>query len=478
MSDHTSQLAPESTDPLPTGWRVPVALLLLAMPIIASMVSRTAMSFVDFIMVSQLGTEAQAAIMPAGILLFCVIAFGFGTLTAVSTFVSQSLGRNDHRACGIYAWQGIHLSLLLGLLALPAWLVVPGLFAWVGHAPAVQAMEVTYVQIGLLGLAPMLAGHAVTNFFNGIHKPMVGFWAMVASNVFNAVANYALIFGHFGFPAMGIAGAAWATNLAAVLQTLILLGWMLRPKLAAAFHTRRTWRPDFVRMRRVVWLGVPAGLQFMVDIFAFTIFTLLLVGRFGTVQLAAHNLTFKFLEVSFMPAVGLGVAVTAAVGKAIGRGRPDYARLVTRWAAGFAVAYMGLIAVSYLLLRHELAGLLSDDAEVIAWAGRLLLLCAVFQVFDALGITHISALRGAGDNHWPAYVAALAAAGVLVGGGYVTAWWWPALGAVGPWTAATVYICIVGVTMWARWTWGPWERIDLFVEQDKGETEASSELVT
>ncbi|MFA9477497.1 MATE family efflux transporter [Phycisphaerales bacterium AB-hyl4] len=465
MSEHPNEFAPESHEPLPTGWRVPVALLLLALPIIASMISRTVMSFVDFIMVSQLGTEAQAAIMPAGILLFCFVAFGMGSLTAVSTFVSQSLGRNDRQACGSYAWQGVHLSVLLGLLALPVWFVVPGLFAWVGHDPAVQEMEVAYVQIGLLGLAPMLAAHAVTNFFNGIHKPMVGFWAMVISNIFNVIANYALIFGNFGFPAMGIGGAAWATNLAAGLQLLIMLAWMLRPKLAAMFDTRHTWRPDLARMRRIIWVGVPAGMQFVVDIFAFTVFTLLLVGRFGTVQLAAHNLAFKFLEVAFMPAVGLGVAVTAAVGKAIGRGQPAYARLVTRWAAGFAIAYMGLIAMGYLLLRHELAGLLSDDPDVIRWAGQLLLLCAVFQVFDGLGITHISALRGAGDNHWPAWVAAIMAATVLIGGGYVAAWWWPQLGAVGPWIAATLYVCVLGLTLWARWTFGPWERIDLFNDE-------------
>jgi MATE family multidrug resistance protein len=468
MSAQLNEFSAESREPLPTGWRVPASLLLLALPIIASMISRTVMSFVDFIMVSRLGTEAQAAIMPAGILLFCVASFGMGLLTAVNTFVAQSLGRDDGRACGVYAWQGVHLSVALGLVILPAWWVVPGLFAWVGHEPIVQEMEVAYVQIGLLGMAPMLAATAVSNFCNGVHRPMVGFWAMLVSNVFNVVANYALIYGNWGFPAMGIGGAAWATNAAATLQLAILLAWMLTPRVSRLYHTRHTWRPDARRARDIVRIGTPAGVQFVVDIFAFTVFTLLLVGRFGTVQLAAHNLAFKLLEVAFMPTIGLGVAVTAAVGKAIGRGRRDYARLVTHWAAGFAIAYMGLIGLGYLGLRHELAALLSDDPGVVEWAGRLLLLCAVFQVFDALGITHISALRGAGDNHWPAYVAAGLSALILVGGGYAAALLLPGWGAIGPWVAATLYVCVLGVVMWARWRYGPWERIDLFADGQSG----------
>ncbi len=148
----------------------------------------------------------------------------------------------------------------------------------------------------------------------------------------------------------------------------------------------------------MIWFGLPAGVQFTIDIVAFTIFTLLLVGRFGTAQLAAHNLVFKFLEISFMPTVGLGTAVTAAVGKAIGQGRPDLARTIVRWATLFAILYMGTIGLGYVVFNHRLPGLLSDDPEVIRWAGRLLWLCAVFQVFDGLGIVQVYALRGAGTT--------------------------------------------------------------------------------
>ncbi len=445
---------------------VPVALLILALPIIASMVSRTVMSFVDFIMVSQLGTAAQAAIMPAGILLFCVISFGMGMMSVVSAFVSQNFGRGRMNECAAYLWQGLWVSLALGVAFVPAWWAVGPLFRWVGHEPLVQQMEIDYVQIGLLGLFPMLGGVVLSNFFNGVHKPAITFWAAVIANVYNVAANYALIFGHWGFEPMGMAGAAWATTTAQVFQLLILMAWAGRPAMARVYHTWAMWRPSWYRIRRILWYGFPAGAQFAVDIVAFSIFTILLVGRFGTVQLAAHNLAFKFLEVSFMPSVGLGIAVTAAVGKAIGEGDKPLARSIVRWATGFAMIYMGTIAIGYLTLRHELAGLLSDQPEVVAWAAKLLLLCAVFQVFDALGIIHINALRGAGDNHWPAVAAAVLAATILIGGGYLLAWLFPQWGAVGPWAAATLYIMVLGSTMCFRWRVGPWESINLLDHDD------------
>jgi len=457
---------------------VPVGLLLLSMPMIASMISRTVMSFVDFVMVSRLGAEAQAAIMPAGVLLFCVMAFGIGVVGTVSSFVSQALGKRRPEDCAAYAWQGLFLSLAIGAVVMPAWLVVDDLFVAVGHAPDVQAMEIVYVRIGLIGLGPSLAAMALANFFNGIHRPMVGFWAAAVGNLFNGLANYALIFGKWGAPEMGIAGAAWGTVAAAALQTLILLAWMLKPAIDRVYHSRANWRPRWDLLRRMLRFGMPAGLQFSVDIAAFTVFTLLLVGRFGTEQLAAHNLVFKLLEVSFMPAVGMGMAVQAAVGKAIGAGDAPRARRTVRWATAFAVGYMGALALAYLAFRYPLASALTDSPQVIDWAVKLLIFCAVFQIFDAIGITHGHALQGAGDTRWQAGASAALVLLVLVGGGYAAVLLRPQWGAVGPWAAATAYIVLLGSVLGARWWFGPWESIQLIEPDDRDDDPPGPEPAT
>lgn len=459
------QSASSPTSPLgpgePSIWRIAGALVVLATPIIASMVSRTVMSFVDFVMVSELGTEAQAAIMPAGIMLFTVMSFAFGVLSVINSFVAQSLGRGLPEDTTAYAWQGIWISAVMSLAVLPAYFAVPSIFAWIGHAPVVQAMEVSYTQIGILGFFPALASAALSNFFNGIHKPAVGFWAALAGNLFNVVGNYALIFGHFGFPALGIAGAAIATQLAGLVQMLILLGWMLRPAVARAYGSWRTWRPDAARLRAIFWHGAPAGVQFSADIISWAVFTTLLVGRFGTAQLAANNLCFKLLEMSFMPTVGLGVALTAAVGKAVGERRPWHARRVTRCGLGIGIVWMGLIALLYLVAGDWMVNALTDDPEVARWAKRILWFCAVFQVFDAVGIIHVNALRGAGDNHWPALVSATYALTLFLGMAWVVSESFPQWQSLGPWGVGTGYIIVLGLTLWARWRWGPWERMDL-----------------
>lgn len=468
MSEETAEsLAPtpalqaESADTLPTGWGVPRHLLVMSLPIIASMISRTVMGFTDFLFVSKLGTEAQAAIMPAHMLVFCVISFGMGTISAVNTFVSQSFGAKRPADCGKYGWQGLYVSAIYAALLLPVWFLIPGIFRLAGHSEAVLEMEIAYAQISLLTLFPSIAIVALADFFNGIHKPMIGLWSSIAANGFNVLANAILMFGIGSWEGLGFIGSALGTLAATYFQTAILLGWMLLPKYHRQFSTRTTWGLDWPKIRNIVRVGLPAGIQMVCDVICFTIFTLFLMGQFGTAPLAANNLVFQLLHVAFMPTVGLSVALTAMVGKAIGMGRKDYARLVTRWAMGFAMAYMGSIAVLYVTMPYTLVGILTPDPEVQYWATRVLFLCAVFQLFDAVGITHLGALRGAGDNVIQAVLAIALGGTLFIPGGYLMAYLFPQWGILGPWTAATVYIMAYGSLLAARWWWGPWERIDL-----------------
>lgn len=461
--DDSSSIGPA---PLPTGWGVPLSLAVLAGPVIATMVSRTVMSFADFAMVSRLGEEATAAIMPAGISVWCMICFGFGIITVTNTFVSQSLGKGEHAECSRYTWQGLYLAIGLGLIVLPAWWLAPRYFALAGHAPEVQRLEIIYFQVSLLGVMPAIAANVVANFFTGVHKPSIGLFAAVTANAFNIAANYVLIFGKLGLPAMGIAGAAWATAAASLLQVGILLAVWLGPGYARRFASRTTWRPSMSRIKRIVRVGLPVGLQFESDIFGFTVFTVFMVGHYGTEQLAANNLVFKFLEIAFMPVVGLSIALSSAVGKAIGEKRHAYARLVTRWAVGGALVYMLIIGAAYLVFRYELPGLILENPsdEVIRWSATLFILCALFEVFDAFGITMTGALRGAGDTFWPGMTTFVLSATVFMGGGFAMMKFAPQLESVGPWLAATAFICAYAVVVSLRWWYGPWEQIDLFAD--------------
>lgn len=438
---------------------VPATLFWMALPIIVSMMSRTMMSLVDFIMVAQLGTEAQAAIMPAQILVFTIGHFGIGVLTLVNTLVSQSLGRGEPEHCGRYAWQGLYIGGVLGLAVLPLIFVARPLFAWVGHDPVVQEMETIYVQIMVLGLMPAMMGYAMIAFFNGLHKPTVSMVFTIIANIFNFAANYVLIFGFWIIEPMGFAGAAWGTVASQVLMFGLLFGWMMLPKFRRAYGTLSQWRLHWPSMRRLIGLGAPTGIHFTSDLVMFTIFTLFLVGQFGTVQLAAHNLVFRFLEFAFMPMVGLSEGLTACVGKSVGARNAERARQYVRWAIVFAVGYNLALGTLYVTVGTDLARLINNDPAVLVWVTKLLWVCALFMLVDGLGITHAGALRGAGDTRWPSAVAVVLSISIMIGGGYSITILYPELQSLGPWLCAAGYIITLGLMMVWRFWRGPWPRL-------------------
>lgn len=435
-------------------------LLIFAIPMIASMISQTIISFTDFYMVSQMGTDAQAAITPAGILLFVFIAFSNGLFTACNTLTSQALGRKDTAHCASYAWQSLYLAFVFTLIISPLYFVAPWYFRWLGHDSVVQEFEIQYIQICLLGLYPMVASKALTSFANGLHKPKIGFIAMFVANVFNVIGNYALITGEWGFPELGIAGAAYATIAAGTLEFVILFLWLVSPSINRMYNTHTTYRLSSLRIREILKLGSPTGFQGCIEIFGFMVFCHYLVGQFDKYQLAAANTCFKLLEVAFMPAIGLSVALTAVVGKAIGEGDIPLAKQNTRCAIRMALIYMGLVACFYLSFRHEMGSWFnSSDTEVNGWVAKMLIFCAVFQVFDALGIIYNGALRGAGDTLVPAMIQSCLAVTLMIGCGFWITWMFPEWESNGPWLAITLYIVLLGLLLGDRWRRGQWEKI-------------------
>ncbi|MAX24946.1 MAG: hypothetical protein CMJ19_10625 [Phycisphaeraceae bacterium] len=484
MSDSSLNVSPNTLH-TPTQGQLMWHMIKLSCPIITTMISQTVMQFVDFAMVSQLGTDAMAAVMPAGILVFCFISFGLGVLVMVNSLVSQSLGRKRYADCSAYAWQGIYAAIIMGVATLPfAWMMSP-FFDWVGHEPVVAQMEATYASIGILGIAPALLAVVLSNFFNGIHKPTIGMVAAITGNILNIFLNWVLIFGHLGFEPMGIAGAAWGTNMAAVTQVIIMAIWYVTPHYKHKFQTLHTFKLDWTKFKRLMWFGLPSGLQHVADIFAFSAFTIFLIGRqidgdgnlsFDPAQQAAHNLAIKYLHLGFMPTLGLGIALSSIVGKCIGEENLPLAKRNARLASQIALVYMGLIAAGFFLFAKPMAMAFTEDPMVISWSVKLIMLCAVFQLFDALGITFSFALRGAGDTHGPAVIMAVYATIFLIGGGYWSTVQFPDAGAVAPWIAATIYICMLGLTFYIRWQMGGWESIDMTGHEPVPEAETEDVL--
>ncbi len=436
----------------------------MSIPVVVAMTSRAVMDIVDFMMITALELpEAQAAILPAQIVMWSFIIFGMGVVMMVNTFASQCMGRGDYVAAGSYAWQGLYIAAGFGLIGLALRPMLPSVVGMIGHAAHVQALEIAYTQVALFTVAPTIAAYGLGWFFVGIHRPRVTMWSAIEANVVNIVVSYVLIFGHLGFEPLGIAGAAWGTLAAVSYRTVRLAVVLVSPSINARFASRSTWRPSWRRLGDLARVGTPFGLQTFCEVVVWAIFVNVLVGRtFGTIHLIATNTAWQYMRIAFLPAMGVGQALTALVGRSIGAGDPDRAVREVRYAVMTTLAYMGALSLLYALKARDLIGLFSNEPEVMAIGATIMLCAAVFQLFDAIGITYSAALRGAGDTFVPSLFYIVSHWVIIVGGGWLIAAAFPELGSLGPWLAASGLIIVTGLFLWWRWHSRAWMKIDLF----------------
>lgn len=437
-----------------------VELLLLAMPTMAQMASYTVMQFADTWMLSRLGVREPTAAGNSGLFAFSFMGFGAGVLFCVNTLVSQHYGQKDFKSCGRYLWQGVWFGVLFGFLALASLPFAPHLFQLIGHEPLLAGMESTFFRITISATAIKLASTALGQFLMAINRPWIVMLAAMCGVSANAGANYFLIFGHGGFPAMGVAGAAWGTNIGVTVEMLILLAIVVQPAICQRYNTLDlTLR--LPQLRTLLKIGLPSGLQIVADVLAWSLFSFWVMGQFGTSAMAANIFLFRFISVSFMPAFGISTAVTALVGRYIGAGKPEISE--QRAHLGFYVSaiYMVACGLVYILGRNVLMKLFTHDPDVLKIGALLLVFGGVYQLFDAMYIVYNGALRGAGDTFVPAVATAVLCWGIAVGGGYAVARLYPNLGPGGPWTVASIYGVILGIFMFVRFKAGGWKSIRL-----------------
>jgi MATE family multidrug resistance protein len=417
------------------------------------------------------GTAEVAAAMPASITAFTLTALPLGIARCVSTFAAQALGRGTPEEGAAFAWQGLYLSLAVGIACFALWPAAPGFFSSFGHEPGVVALEVTYFRVRLWGTGIAVAVEALNGFFYGIHRPKVPLVAMVVDNVANVLLCYVLIFGKLGAPALGLTGAALAFVLSFVFQFLVLLGAFLSRACHAEFSTRSAWRLAWFRLRQLLHIGWPAGMQLAIDVLSWGVLIVLLVGRFGKEQLAASNIAIQYMTISFMPGIGLAQALTVLVGRYIGEGRIDLAVQRVYEALFLAMGYTALMGVVYFIFRAPFIGFFDADPQVILVGSNILLCAAAFQIFDAMGFTFAGALRGAGDTHWTAGITVALALGVFapLSLGSVA---FTNLQSLGPWLAGTVNVVLLGLALWWRFARGKWQEIDIFAAGEEREAVA------
>ena len=429
----------------------------LAYPIVLTQMSQTVMHVVDSIFVGRLGAAELGALGFAGIWLWTVFSVFSGTATGVQTFVSQAWGAGEERSCGRYAWQGLYAIAPAAFLAALAFVAVAEpTWRALGATPEVREHALAYAHIRPFGILGLALWQVLASFFRGVGDTRTPLVATLVANACNALLAYGLVLGRLGLPGWGVAGAAAATSIAE---------WIGAAVLAAVFLGRASRRrygtapaaPDPVAIRRFLRTGAPIGGQWFLDMAAFALFTSL-VARMGNASMAATQAMISLLSMSFMQAIGIGLAATTLVGRYKGAGDLAAAERSHRSALQLAVLLAALVAALFTLAPEALMRMYVDDPEVIALGRPLLALGAAFQLFDALQIVVGGTLRGAGDTRWP-FLAQTGLAWVVR---LPLAWLFAVTlgrGVVGAWYAEFVFILALAAALTLRFRNGAWKTV-------------------
>lgn len=450
--------------------------LAMAYPLILSQLSFTVQTFADRLFLTWYSSEAVAGAVTGLFATWALIGLCIGTGEFLTTFVAQYFGARRPERIGPALWQGFYFSLGAGLLIAALSPLAGPFFAWGGHSAELQVHETTYSSILMLGAFPVVLMATLSTFFAGRGDTRIVLIVNLVSTAVDVVLNALWIFGLCGFPRAGVAGAAWSTVVAQALGAALFAAIILRPRFRAAYGTLSGWRLDPELLGRLLRFGLPTGLQYSLEILAFAFF-MMIVGRLGTAPLAATGIAFNLNMIVFMPMLGLGMGVSALVGRYLGAERPDLAERSTWSAFWISLVYMGLCGLLYvlaprLLLRPYAAG--ADPvafAEVMAMSVVLLRFVAVYSIFDMMNVIFAAGLRGAGDTRYPlgativiSWLAMLAPAYVLclqMGFGVYVAW-----------STASAYVVILGILMLRRFRLGRWKALRVIEPQTTSLEEA------
>jgi MATE family multidrug resistance protein len=435
--------------------------LAIAIPLILSTATWSVQHFVDRMFLTWYSAEAIAAALPAGLLNFSLISIFMGTAGYASTFVAQYYGAGRYHRIGPALWQGVYVSFIGGIFLLAAIPFAGPIFRLVGHSPLVQQNEVIYFQVLCLGGGPYIAAYALSGFFSGRGKTWPVMWVNVLATTVNLVLDYCMIFGHWGFPELGIKGAGIATVLAGLFSFLLYLALMSGRTIDRRYYTLRGWRPAgdlFVRMLR---FGFPSGVQFFLEMAGFTGFVLV-VGRLGTVSLAATNIAFNINTLAFMPMIGCGIAISVLVGQYLGAEKPELAQTAAYSGFHLTMIYMSSIAAAYVLLPDLFVAPFAHRADpagfqqIYRYSVVLLRFVAVYSIFDTMNIIFCSALKGAGDTAYVMIVTVILSLFVLILPTYLVVvrldW-----GLMAAWVLASAYIILIGIIFYLRFLGGKWK---------------------
>ncbi|MBI2391108.1 MAG: MATE family efflux transporter [Deltaproteobacteria bacterium] len=453
---------------LPATYR---KLVSLAWPIVLARATQSVVGFSDALMVAPLGEAPLAAVTTGAMNTFALIILPLGTVFILQSFAAQLRGRGDLAAVRRYAFYGLLLAAFAELLAIATIPLVPWVLARFRYEPAVHDAMATYMRIRLLSVGVAVGAEALGNWYGGLGNTRIAMITGIVTMVSNVGLNWLLIEPRFGLPGYGVAGAAWASTIAGTLGFLVVLS-IFAAGIGLEEATRGPRGELRAReLRRVLRFGLPNGVNWFLEFAAFILFINVAVAHLGTTVLAAFNVVMQLNSISFMPAFGVASAGAILVGEAIGKDAKDEVWPIVRRTGVTACAWMVTVGALYLVAPARLIALFRPrdlPAEVLVATGTtMLMMSALWQLFDGLGLTLGEALRAAGDTTWCMFARILLAWAVftplawtailVLGGGVVTLM-----------IALIIYIALLAGAFAWRFASGRWRSIEMVETEPVG----------
>ncbi len=461
----------------PAGGR---EVLRVALPLVVTTLSWTLMTFCDRMFLKWESGLAMSAAFSASMVWFAMICLPLGICAYSSTFVAQYHGDQQPKQIGPAVWQGVWLALLAMPLLFAVAPLGPWIFELAQHGAETIRLETVYFQILCLGGPGLLISAALASFYNGRGETAVVMRVEALFALLNLVLDYWWIFGGIGFPAMGIAGAGWATVVSLWLKAMTLALLVLRRGNRLQFGTWSGMRFDRRLFRRLVYFGGPNGVQIFLEFSAFTLFVLL-VSRLGALEAEATSMVFSISTLAFMPIWGFGQAASILVGQRLGENRDDLAARATWTSLWIAMGYMAFIsalflAVPGLFLYGFFVGAQTSaaDEEALRHMGvNLLRFVVAYNLFDTVMNVFVNAIKGAGDTRFVSWVSLVM--GVLLAGLSWIGVELLGLGVYGCWAIITAWIWGMGIIYWLRFRQGKWRQMRVIESQTGNKEEADLE---
>jgi len=378
--------------------------LLLAYPVVLSQLGHIMVGVVDTAMVGQIGSLQQAAVALSNSLYMLVLVFGLGVSFGITPLVAAADSRKDFSENALLLKHSIIINTVMGILLFVLLFISSPVLHLFGQKAEVVELAIPFLNVMMLGMIPLCIFSGFKQFTEGLSFTRVAMLITLGSNLVNIILNYTMIFGHWGFPRMGMMGACWATFISRVVMALGMFLYVFYNK-----HFQVYWK-GFNALKitkawtkKILAIGVPSGLQWVFEVGAFA-FAVVMIGWISPDAQAAHQVALSIAATTYMMASGLSAAASVRVGNQLGLKSREGVRMAGFSAFIIVLAFMSLMAICFILFRNYLPLVFSNEPNVIRISVSLVVIAAFFQISDGVQVVGLGALRGMKDVKIPTYI--------------------------------------------------------------------------